>query len=40
MQDGQDTESPTIGAWTKRCYLAGRALMDYTLRPYDLGSTQ
>lgn len=30
----------TTAAWTKRCYLAGRALMDATLRPYDLGSTQ
>ena len=40
MQDEQDVESPTIAAWTKRCYLAGRALMDATLRPYDLGSTQ
>ena len=33
-------EHPTVGAWTKRCYFAGRALMDATLRPYDLGSTQ
>ncbi|URL56914.1 MarR family transcriptional regulator [Luteibacter flocculans] len=40
MQNERDAESPTIGAWTKRCYLAGRALMDATLRPYDLGSTQ
>lgn len=24
----------------KRCYFAGRALMEATLRPYDLGSTQ
>ena len=30
----------SVGAWTKRCYLAGRALMDATLRPYDLGATQ
>lgn len=29
-----------VGAWAKRCYLAGRAVMDATLRPYDLGSTQ
>lgn len=33
-------EHPTVGAWTKRCYFAGRALMDATLRPHDLGSTQ
>ncbi|MGV0660894.1 MarR family winged helix-turn-helix transcriptional regulator [Mycolicibacterium elephantis] len=30
----------TIGAWTKRCYLAARAVMDDALRPYDLGATQ
>ncbi len=30
----------SVGAWAKRCYFAGRALMDATLRPYDLGSTQ
>jgi DNA-binding MarR family transcriptional regulator len=40
MGDDRDAEHPTVGAWTKRCYLAGRALMDATLRPYDLGSTQ
>lgn len=30
----------SLGAWAKRCYFAGRAVMDATLRPYDLGSTQ
>jgi DNA-binding MarR family transcriptional regulator len=40
MLDERDAEHLTVGAWTKRCYLAGRALMDTTLRPYDLGSTQ
>lgn len=30
----------SIGAWTKRCYLAGRAAMEALLRPYDLGATQ
>lgn len=30
----------TVGAWTKRCYLAGRAAMEAMLRPYDLGTTQ
>ncbi|MBP7338584.1 MarR family winged helix-turn-helix transcriptional regulator [Niveispirillum sp.] len=40
MQDQADTEYLSVGAWTKRCYFAGRALMDATLRPYDLGSTQ
>ena len=29
-----------VGAWTKRCYFAGRAVMDAVLRPFDLGSTQ
>ncbi|MBK3737102.1 winged helix DNA-binding protein [Azospirillum brasilense] len=40
MDQRSDAGHPTVGAWTKRCYLAGRALMDATLRPYDLGSTQ
>jgi DNA-binding MarR family transcriptional regulator len=39
MPDQADTDL-SVGAWTKRCYFAGRALMDATLRPYDLGSTQ
>ena len=30
----------TIGAWTKRCYLAGRAAMEDALRPFGLGATQ
>ncbi|WP_236645041.1 hypothetical protein MPNTM1_01330 [Mycolicibacterium parafortuitum] len=30
----------TIGAWTKRCYLAARAAMEDALRPYGLGATQ
>ncbi|WP_228000005.1 MarR family winged helix-turn-helix transcriptional regulator [Mycolicibacterium sp. P1-5] len=30
----------TIGAWTKRCYLAAREVMEDTLRPYGLGATQ
>ncbi len=30
----------SVGAWTKRCYFAGRAVMDSVLRPYGLGSTQ
>lgn len=40
MQDQADTEHLSVGAWTKRCYFAGRAVMDATLRHYDLGSTQ
>ncbi|MCL6707971.1 MarR family transcriptional regulator [Pseudomonas sp. R2.Fl] len=30
----------SLSAWTKRCYFAARELMDATLRPFDLGSTQ
>ncbi|CAO3460564.1 Transcriptional regulator, MarR family [Azospirillum argentinense] len=40
MPERSDAGHPAVGAWTKRCYFAGRALMDATLRPYDLGSTQ
>lgn len=29
-----------VGAWAKRCYFTGRAVMDSVLRPYDLGSVQ
>ena len=29
-----------VGAWAKRCYLAGRAAMEAMLRPFDLGPTQ
>ncbi len=39
-----DEHSPSpqdlVGAWAKRCYFAGRAVMDAALRPYDLGSVQ
>ncbi|MBW9070145.1 MarR family transcriptional regulator [Rhizobium pusense] len=40
LRDHTDTENSSVGAWTKRCYLAGRAVMDECLRPFDLGSTQ
>lgn len=36
----EPSDHSTVAAWTKRCYFAGRALMDATLRPYDLGATQ
>jgi MarR family transcriptional regulator, lower aerobic nicotinate degradation pathway regulator len=39
MDDEAATRS-SVAAWTKRCYFAGRTLMDQTLRPYDIGSTQ
>lgn len=40
MRDQADTENFSVGVWTKRCYFAGRSLMDERLRPFDLGSTQ
>jgi len=40
MPNQADDGRTSVGAWTKRCYFSGRALMDATLRPYDLGSTQ
>ena len=30
----------SLAAWTKRCYFAGRAVMEAALRPHDLGVTQ
>ncbi len=39
-RERKDTDRDLIGAWTKRCYFAGRAVMDSALRPYDLGSVQ
>ena len=33
-------EHQSVGAWTKRCYLAGRLAMENALRPYNLGTTQ
>jgi len=30
----------SIGAWAKRCYFAGRALMENALRPHGVGTTQ
>ena len=36
----EDAGRELVGAWAKRCYFAGRAVMDSALRPYDLGSVQ
>lgn len=36
----ETSQHNNVGAWAKRCYFAGRALMDAILRPYDIGSTQ
>ena len=30
----------SVGAWAKKYHLAARSVIDATLRPYDLGSTQ
>lgn len=35
-----DNRLGSVGHWTKRCYLAGRAAMEAMLRHYDLGATQ
>lgn len=41
MADARENlKHDSVGAWAKRCYFAGRAVMDSVLRPYDLGSTQ
>lgn len=33
-------ERASVGHWAKRCYLAGRQMMDDALRPHGLGATQ
>ncbi len=40
VDDREASSRDQLGAWTKRCYFAGRAIMDAALRPYDLGSVQ
>lgn len=40
MADTDVDDTLSVGGWAKRCYMTGRAVMDATLRPYDLGSTQ
>ncbi|WP_225199366.1 MarR family winged helix-turn-helix transcriptional regulator [Gluconobacter oxydans] len=35
-----DPDRASVGAWAKRSYFAGRALMEETLRPHGLGATQ
>jgi DNA-binding MarR family transcriptional regulator len=40
VEERKDINRDLIGAWTKRCYFAGRAVMDSVLRPFDLGSVQ
>lgn len=40
INDQKSSSHDLVGAWAKRCYFAGRAIMDSVLRPYDLGSVQ
>lgn len=35
-----ECESASIAAWAKRCYFAGRAVMEDALRVHGLGATQ
>jgi DNA-binding MarR family transcriptional regulator len=35
-----DDDIGSVAVWAKRCYLAGRALMEDALRPHGLGATQ
>jgi DNA-binding MarR family transcriptional regulator len=35
-----DSKYKSAGVWAKKYYLASRAVMESTLRPYDLGPTQ
>ena len=30
----------SVGAWAKRCYFAGRAVLEAVLRPHGVGATQ
>src|SRR3546814_19126927 len=39
-QQQRSTTREEVGAWAKRCYFAGRTVMDATLRPHGLGSVQ
>lgn len=36
----QTDHHQSAGAWAKKYHLAARSVIDLTLRPYDLGSTQ
>ena len=40
MDERRASGRELVGVWAKRCYFAGRAVMDSVLRPYDLGSVQ
>ncbi|MGJ5180212.1 MarR family winged helix-turn-helix transcriptional regulator [Bradyrhizobium oligotrophicum] len=36
----EDQDLFSVGAWAKRCYFAGRAMMEDALRPHGIGATQ
>ena len=40
IEERKGADRDLVGAWAKRCYFAGRAVMDSVLRPHDLGSVQ
>lgn len=40
MANKKNKSHSSVGAWAKRCYMAGRAAMEAVLRPYELGTTQ
>lgn len=40
VDDHANSGRDALGAWAKRCYFAGRAIMEEALRPHDIGATQ
>ncbi|BDZ52086.1 hypothetical protein GCM10025867_43270 [Frondihabitans sucicola] len=40
MPDESEDHSDSVGGWAKKYYLTSRALIESTLRPYDIGRTQ
>lgn len=36
----EDAQYGAIATWAKRCYFAGRAVMEEALRPYGVGASQ
>lgn len=40
MPNNSNLDLEAAGSWAKRYFLASRALMEFVLRPYDLGTTQ
>jgi len=40
MANKSEGDAAAVATWAKRCYFAGRALMEDALRPHGLGATQ